>query len=120
MRGNPYRTLGAERAHRDFLESRGLVAEPQIKLSRNVAAMLYAAIALADGEPDPDLWIPYADISQELLDAGLVARTVHHDDVPADGGWEDVEGGMLTFIGSSRAYGLEPYSTETLRSRDRD
>ncbi len=79
MRGNPYRTLGAERAHREFLESRGVVAEPQVKLSRNAAAMLDAAMTLADGQPDSDLWIPYVDIGQELLDAGLVARTTHAD-----------------------------------------
>lgn len=79
MRGNPYRTLGAERAHRDFLESRGVVAKPQVNLSRNAAAMLDAAMTLAEGEPDADLWIPYASIGQELLDAGLVARTIHQD-----------------------------------------
>ncbi len=79
MNGNPYRTLGAERAHRDFLESRGVVPEPQVKLSRNAAAPFDAALRLADGQPERDLWIPYEDVGQELLDAGLVARTTHAD-----------------------------------------
>jgi len=79
MKGNPYRTLGAERAHRDFLESRGVVPEPQVKLTRNAAALFDAALQLAEGQADADLWIPYADIGQELLDAGLVARTCHAD-----------------------------------------
>lgn len=79
MKGNPYRTLGAERAHRDFLESRGFAAEPQVKLTRNAAAMLEAAMTLAEGQADANLWFPYADIGQELLDAGLVARTCHAD-----------------------------------------
>ena len=79
MKGNPYRSLGAERAHREFLESRGVVAKPRIKLSRNAEALFGAALQLAEGQPDADLWIPYPDIGQELLDAGLVARTSHAD-----------------------------------------
>lgn len=79
MKGNPYCALGAERAHRKFLESRGVVPEAQVKLSRNAAALFDAALRLAEGQPEADLWIPYADIGQELLDTGLVARTTHAD-----------------------------------------
>jgi hypothetical protein len=79
MKGNPYRTLGAERAHRDFLESRGVVPEQQVKLSRYAAALFEAALQLAEGQPEADLWIPYTDIGQALIDAGLVARTCHAD-----------------------------------------
>lgn len=47
----------------------------QPELSRNAAAVFESVLELG-GE---DLWIPYADIGQELLDAGLVARKTHAD-----------------------------------------
>lgn len=76
---SPAALTPVEAITRDFLESRGVVAEPQVKLTRNADAMLDAALTLAEGQPDADLWIPYPSISQELLDAGLVARTIHQD-----------------------------------------
>lgn len=79
MKGNPYREFGGERAHWAFLESRGMMPEahPRFKLSRETTAQFEAALRLAEGSPGADLWIPCADIGQELLDAGLVARTIH-------------------------------------------
>jgi len=49
VKGNPYRTLGAEHDHRDFLESRGIVPEPKVKLSGDAGVLFDAALRLADG-----------------------------------------------------------------------
>lgn len=50
----------------------------ELKLTRRACALMDALLFLAKGDPDADLWIPHK-AGQELLDAGLVARTMHAD-----------------------------------------
>lgn len=73
MKGNPYRTLGAEHAHRDFLESRDIVPEPNVKLSGDAGVLFDAALRLTDGHPDTDLWIRHAD-------EGMPPSSIHSGD----------------------------------------
>ena len=79
MKGNSFRSAGA-RTPMEFLAKHRTPVVGRPKLSRNAQTHFENLLWLVDGNPDADdLWIPYANIGQELLDAGLVARTMHSD-----------------------------------------
>lgn len=104
MKSNPYRTLSAEHAHRDFLESRGIVPEPKVKLSDDAAVLF-----------DADLCMPYAD-------EGVPPSSIHSGDGHTVARWAMLDSAThytlnATLGGSGASIGVSAKRLGKSRSR---